>query len=131
MPALSPTMTEGKIVKWNIQEGEKIDVGDVICEIMTDKATIGFESQEEGYLAKILRPEGSSSEIGSLIGVMVEEKDDIANVDLSGVNVASETKAEKVVTPKAVVADDNNKKVASSPGSEDFFDELEKMLHDG
>lgn len=53
MPALSPTMDKGKIVKWNIQEGGKIEVGDLICEIQTDKATVGFESQDEGYLAKI------------------------------------------------------------------------------
>jgi len=44
MPALSPTMDKGKIVKWMIPEGGKINAGDVICEIQTDKATIGFES---------------------------------------------------------------------------------------
>jgi pyruvate/2-oxoglutarate dehydrogenase complex dihydrolipoamide acyltransferase (E2) component len=44
MPALSPTMSEGTIVQWNIQEGGKVNIGDVICEIQTDKATIGYES---------------------------------------------------------------------------------------
>lgn len=53
MPALSPTMDKGKIVKWNIPEGGKIEVGDLICEIQTDKATVGYESLDEGYLAKI------------------------------------------------------------------------------
>ena len=44
MPALSPTMSEGTIAKWLKKEGDKVDVGDVICEIQTDKATIGYES---------------------------------------------------------------------------------------
>lgn len=42
MPALSPTMTEGKIVKWSVKEGDLIDVGDTICEVETDKATVAF-----------------------------------------------------------------------------------------
>lgn len=42
MPALSPTMSEGKIVKWVKQPGEKVEEGDVICEIETDKATVGY-----------------------------------------------------------------------------------------
>ena len=44
MPALSPTMSEGTIAKWLIPEGGRVDVGDVVCEITTDKATIGYES---------------------------------------------------------------------------------------
>ena len=83
MPALSPTMTEGTIVKWNLKEGDKIEVGDVLCEIQTDKATVGFESQEEGYLAKILSADGSKSAVGNLIGIMVDEKEDIGDIDMS------------------------------------------------
>jgi pyruvate dehydrogenase E2 component (dihydrolipoamide acetyltransferase) len=44
MPALSPTMADGTLVQWNKKEGEQVKVGDVICEIQTDKATVGFES---------------------------------------------------------------------------------------
>jgi pyruvate dehydrogenase E2 component (dihydrolipoamide acetyltransferase) len=44
MPALSPTMSEGNILSWSKKEGDKVKVGDIICEIQTDKATIGFES---------------------------------------------------------------------------------------
>jgi biotin carboxyl carrier protein len=44
MPALSPTMTEGTIVQWNKKEGDKVSVGDIICEVQTDKATVPFES---------------------------------------------------------------------------------------
>jgi len=56
MPALSPTMSDGTLVTWSKKEGDKVNVGDILCEIQTDKATIGFESQEEGYLAKIIIP---------------------------------------------------------------------------
>ena len=59
MPALSPTMSEGKIVKWNVKEGDLIDVGDTICEVETDKATVAFESNDKGYIAKILNEQGS------------------------------------------------------------------------
>nr|GFD24166.1 dihydrolipoyllysine-residue acetyltransferase component 1 of pyruvate dehydrogenase complex, mitochondrial [Tanacetum cinerariifolium] len=49
MPALSPTMDQGNIARWLKKEGEKIEVGDIICEIETDKATLEFECLEEGY----------------------------------------------------------------------------------
>lgn len=54
MPSLSPTMTEGVIVKWLKKEGDAIAAGDVLCEIQTDKAVMSFETEEEGILAKIL-----------------------------------------------------------------------------
>ena len=60
MPALSPTMSKGNISAWLIEEGEKVEAGAVICDVETDKATVGFEVQEEGYLAKILLPAGSN-----------------------------------------------------------------------
>ncbi|KAL9251434.1 hypothetical protein AKJ16_DCAP14955 [Drosera capensis] len=81
MPALSPTMSQGNIAKWTKKEGDKIAVGDVLCEIETDKATLEFESLEEGYLAKILVPEGSKDvQVGQPIAVTVEDLDDIQNV---------------------------------------------------
>ena len=83
MPALSPTMSEGTIAKWLIPEGGRVDVGDVVCEITTDKATVGYESQEEGYIAKIFNQDGEVCPVGGLIGIMVEEIEDIAKVDFS------------------------------------------------
>ncbi|XWS75253.1 hypothetical protein CRYUN_Cryun01aG0069900 [Craigia yunnanensis] len=84
MPALSPTMNQGNIFKWRKKEGDKIEVGDVICEIETDKATLEFESLEEGYLAKILAPEGSKDvAVGQPIAVTVEDPDDIEAVKTS------------------------------------------------
>ncbi|XP_047330314.1 dihydrolipoyllysine-residue acetyltransferase component 1 of pyruvate dehydrogenase complex, mitochondrial isoform X2 [Impatiens glandulifera] len=81
MPALSPTMNQGNIAKWTKKEGDKINVGDIICLIETDKATLEFESLEEGYLAKILVPEGSKDvPVGQPIAITVEDADDIQNV---------------------------------------------------
>ncbi|MGH7001377.1 MAG: biotin/lipoyl-containing protein, partial [Stellaceae bacterium] len=59
MPALSPTMTEGKLAKWHKQVGDAVKAGDVLAEIETDKATMEFEAVDEGTLAEILVPEGS------------------------------------------------------------------------
>ena len=67
MPALSPTMEkvlilikQGNLVKWLKNEGDKIKVGDILFEVETDKATVGFEIQDDGYLAKILILEGTN-----------------------------------------------------------------------
>jgi len=54
MPSLSPTMSEGTIVRWLKKEGDPIAPGDVLCDIQTDKAVVSFETEEEGILAKIL-----------------------------------------------------------------------------
>ena len=59
LPALSPTMELGTIVSWEKKEGDKLNEGDLLAEIETDKATMGFETPEEGYLAKILIPAGT------------------------------------------------------------------------
>ena len=54
MPALSPTLTKGKIVSWSKKEGDAVEVGDILFEVETDKATVGYEVQDKGFLAKIL-----------------------------------------------------------------------------
>src|ERR1700680_2252737 len=59
MPALSPTMTEGKIARWIKSEGDTVRAGDVLAEIETDKATMEVEAVDEGVLAKIVIPEGT------------------------------------------------------------------------
>lgn len=54
MPSLSPTMSEGTIIKWLKNEGDPVAPGDVLCEVQTDKAVVSFETEEEGVIAKIL-----------------------------------------------------------------------------
>lgn len=79
MPALSPTMSKagGKIVKWHKKEQDKVEVGDVIAEIETDKAIMEFESIDEGVLAKILVTEGTSGvPVNQPIALMLEEGED-------------------------------------------------------
>ncbi|XP_021257777.1 pyruvate dehydrogenase protein X component, mitochondrial isoform X1 [Numida meleagris] len=83
MPALSPTMEEGNIVKWLKKEGEMVNVGDALCEIETDKAVVTMESSDDGILAKILVEEGSKNvRLGSLIGLLVEEGQDWKQVEI-------------------------------------------------
>lgn len=79
LPALSPTMEMGTIASWVIKEGEKFEPGDLLAEIETDKATVGFEAQDDGYIAKILMPEGSKDvTLGTPIAIAVENEEDIA-----------------------------------------------------
>ncbi|KAM6157827.1 dihydrolipoyllysine-residue acetyltransferase component of pyruvate dehydrogenase complex, mitochondrial [Rhynchocyon petersi] len=78
LPALSPTMTMGTVQRWEKRVGEKLSEGDLLAEIETDKATIGFEVQEEGYLAKILVPEGTRDvPLGTPLCIIVEKEADI------------------------------------------------------
>ncbi|CAH0563487.1 unnamed protein product [Brassicogethes aeneus] len=79
LPALSPTMEAGTIVSWAKKEGDKLNEGDLLAEIETDKATMGFETPEEGYLAKILIQAGTKDvPIGKLVCIIVENEADIA-----------------------------------------------------
>ena len=74
MPALSPTMTEGKLAKWHVKEGDTVKSGDVICEIETDKATMEVEAVDEGKIGKIVVPEGTEGvKVNDVIAVLLEE----------------------------------------------------------
>src|SRR5688572_14990095 len=77
MPALSPTMEKGNLAKWLVKEGDKVASGDVIAEIETDKATMEVEAVEEGTVAKILVPEGTSDvPVNNVIAVLAAEGED-------------------------------------------------------
>ncbi|RWS06379.1 2-oxoglutarate dehydrogenase complex component E2l-like protein [Dinothrombium tinctorium] len=72
-------MEMGTLVSWEKKEGDKLNEGDLLAEIETDKATMGFETPEEGYLAKILVPAGTKDiPIGKLLCIIVENAEDIA-----------------------------------------------------
>jgi pyruvate dehydrogenase E1 component beta subunit len=84
MPALSPTMTEGKIAKWLVNEGDAVQSGDVIAEIETDKATMELESIDEGVLGKIIIAEGTEGvAVNTPIAVISEEGEDVSAVEVS------------------------------------------------
>ena len=78
LPALSPTMEVGTIGSWKIEEGTEFGPGQVLAEIETDKATMDFEAQDEGVLAKILTQPGLEIPVGTPIGVVVEDVADVA-----------------------------------------------------
>eukprot|EP01022_Parablepharisma_sp_SALTPOND_P020669 TRINITY_DN382_c0_g1_i1.p1 TRINITY_DN382_c0_g1~~TRINITY_DN382_c0_g1_i1.p1 ORF type:complete len:514 (+),score=85.59 TRINITY_DN382_c0_g1_i1:2579-4120(+) len=78
MPNLSPTMTKGTITKWYKKEGESFSAGDVLCDVETDKATVGFEMVDSGVLAKILVPGGTKDvPLGAPVAVVVDEEKDV------------------------------------------------------
>ena len=74
MPALSPTMEEGKLAKWHVKEGDTVSSGDVIAEIETDKATMEVEAVDEGKIGKIVVPEGTDNvKVNAVIAVLLTE----------------------------------------------------------
>src|SRR5437762_3257068 len=96
MPALSPTMEEGKLAKWLVKEGQTIKAGDVIAEIETDKATMEVEASDEGRLGKILVAEGTEGvKVNTPIATLLAEGES------EGAVAASKAPAPKAPTPKA------------------------------
>lgn len=74
MIALSPTMDDGKIQKWNIKEGDKVSNGQVICEVETDKSVMDYEAFNEGVVLKIVVGEGGKAKVGQTIAVFVRRE---------------------------------------------------------
>ncbi len=101
MPALSPTMTEGKLAKWVVKEGDTVDSGDVMAEIETDKATMEVEAVDEGVIGKILVAEGTDNvAVNEVIALLLEDGEDESALDgadtSSGCNpAAAPTEKEK------------------------------------
>jgi pyruvate dehydrogenase E2 component (dihydrolipoamide acetyltransferase) len=82
MPALSPTMTEGNLARWLKKEGDEVHSGDVIAEIETDKATMEYESADEGRIGKIIVPEGAQQiKVNQPIALLLEEGEDPAALE--------------------------------------------------
>ena len=102
MPALSPTMEEGTLAKWLINEGDKVVSGDLIAEIETDKATMEVESIYDGIVGKLLFQEGTEGiKVNTPIGLILEEGENIEDINTKNVN------NKKVVEPKKVDLKDN------------------------
>ena len=104
MPALSPTMEAGTIGEWLVKEGGAFSAGDAICEVETDKATVTFDAQDDGFLAKILVG-GEEVVVGSPIFVTVEEEEDVAAfASYTAVATPAPTAATAAPEPVAVAA---------------------------
>ncbi len=125
MPALSPTMEEGTLAKWNVKEGDTVASGDVIAEIETDKATMEFEAVDEGVIGKILIAEGTEGvKVNEAIAILLEDGESMDDVDLSapsaapadaGAEAAAHAAPEAAATPAAPAAPvkDGNRVFAS------------------
>ncbi len=81
MPALSPTMEEGKLAKWHVKEGDSVSSGDVIAEIETDKATMEVEAVDEGRIGRIMVPEGTENvKVNAVIAVLLTDGESAGEV---------------------------------------------------
>ena len=119
LPSLSPTMEEGKIVKWVKKENDPILSGEVLFEVETDKATMEYESPEDGYIAKILTSEGEIAKVNELVAIIsdsqnVEESElnkfiSENNHNSVGVKNSSETDSNEVIS------DNSSKKILITP----------------
>lgn len=103
MPALSPTMEEGKLAKWLVKEGDRVVSGDIIAEIETDKATMEVEAIEEGVIGKIVVPEGTDDvKVNNPIAFLLEEgEDDSALSDMETQPAAKPAPAADAPPPSA------------------------------
>ena len=86
IPKLGVTMTEGKITRWTKSEGDWVETGDDVLEIETDKVTYEMEAPGAGYL-RILHPEGATLPVGTVVGLLFEEKSAYEAEGVSGVSV--------------------------------------------
>lgn len=126
MPSLSPTMTEGTIVKWMKNEGDAVSAGDVVCEIQTDKAVVALEVDDDGTLAKIVKPADSGTiKVGTLIAVMAEDGEDWKQLQSNSVDTgagASSGETEAVAAPASG---------GSTPGTEVKMPSLSPTMTEG
>jgi pyruvate dehydrogenase E2 component (dihydrolipoamide acetyltransferase) len=114
MPALSPTMEEGKLSKWLVKEGDTVASGDIMAEIETDKATMEFEAVDEGTIGKILIAEGTEGvKVGTVIATISGEDDDASQAEAASEAKAEPSKAPAAEAPKAEPA----KQVAPAPSA--------------
>jgi pyruvate dehydrogenase E1 component beta subunit len=113
MPALSPTMEQGKLAKWLKAEGDKVKAGDIIAEIETDKATMEVEAVDEGILAKILIADGTENvAVNTPIGVIAAEGEDV-----SAAAKPAEKPAPKAAEPEAKAAPVAEAPAVSAPAT--------------
>ncbi|WP_158811544.1 pyruvate dehydrogenase complex dihydrolipoamide acetyltransferase [Beijerinckia sp. L45] len=113
MPALSPTMEKGNLAKWLKKEGDVIKSGDILAEIETDKATMEVEAVDEGVLAKIVVPDGSSDvPVNQVIGIIAQEGEDASAVSAPK---TAPTKAPEPAKADAMVL--REERPGSTPGA--------------
>jgi pyruvate dehydrogenase E2 component (dihydrolipoyllysine-residue acetyltransferase) len=120
MPKLSEAMETGKIIKWLKQEGDRIQGGDIVAEVETDKADVEMEAFGAGVLRKILVPAGSKVPVGALIGIIAEPDEDIASVVASAPAPAAAPAVPSAQPAPAGTTSERPAAVPPQPRSEDF-----------
>ena len=119
MPALSPTMEEGTLAKWNVKPGDTVEAGDIIAEIETDKATMEVEAVDEGVVAQILVDEGTEGvKVNAIIAILAEDGEDASSVSAeapAAAAPAAEAPASEAPKTEAAPAPAAEKQVASTP----------------
>ena len=99
MPALSPTMEEGTLAKWLVKEGDRIQSGDLIAEIETDKATMEFEAVDEGIIGKLLITAGSEGvKVNSPIAIILDDGEDLEVQEKKDITLQVEPKEQTVIS---------------------------------
>lgn len=105
MPALSPTMEEGKLTKWLVKEGDTVTSGDVLAEIETDKATMEVESVDEGVVARLLVAEGTEAvKVNTPIAIIAEEGEEVSDAPAAAAPAAQPVEAAAPVAAAPVAA---------------------------
>ena len=105
MPALSPTMEEGTLAKWLVNEGDTVSSGDIMAEIETDKATMEFEAVDEGIVGKILVPAGTEGvAVNTPIAILIEEGESVDDVASSAASAPAPAAAEAPAPAPAAAA---------------------------
>jgi len=124
MPALSPTMTEGKLSKWLKKEGEEVKSGDVLAEIETDKATMEVEAVDEGFLAKIVVPDGTDGvAVNAVIGILTEQAGEKVGEPATAPKPEEKPAPEAKPEPKAEPAAEAPAKPEAKPAEKPAEDE--------
>ncbi len=125
MPRLSDTMVEGTVAKWLKKEGDKVEEGDILAEIETDKATMEFESFYEGTLLKIGIEEGETAKVDSLLAIIGPEGTDISGI---GGGAPSKPKADKKEESVEEKSKESSTPAATANGARIFVSPLAKKM---
>ncbi|HEX4118289.1 MAG TPA: pyruvate dehydrogenase complex E1 component subunit beta [Rhizomicrobium sp.] len=120
MPALSPTMEEGKLARWLVKEGDTVKSGDILAEIETDKATMEFEAVDEGRIGKILVPEGSEGvKVNSPIATLLADGEDASSA--AAAPAPKKADAPQAEVKKEAPAAEPAKKSSAAPRPPEHF----------
>jgi pyruvate dehydrogenase E2 component (dihydrolipoamide acetyltransferase) len=122
MPALSPTMEEGKLTRWLVKEGDTVKSGTILAEIETDKATMEFEAVDEGKIGKILVPEGTEGvKVNAPIAILLDEGEKLGALDIpaamNDIKAAVKAEAAPAAAPAAAKAETPKAAAPTAPAA--------------